>query len=580
MVIPACVLEDAVRCRQCESKQAELDAARARIVELEAETNALRAQLHEVAKLAELQAADLERYRKAYESVRPNCPERVPAPQLQLAFERVLESFGQRPADNDTAENSDNPSSSTTGEPAHPQDPKRNRHRHGRRALDLSSLPMEPVRMDPPEVIAAGGVGFEKIGEEVSYRVAFKPAGYVRLCIIRTKWVPAGPTSTDREIPESEEQTSPIVIAPLPDSVWPKVMADPSAIANIIISKYDDILPLYRQERISQRQGFVIPRSTQCGWLGPAYEICVRVTNAMFLDAIGHAHCIATDATGAPVRAPGKCDKWHMFVFIADRSHVLFRYTEEHSSAAVSNMLAGFKGYVLADASKIFDTLYRDHEMTEVACWYHQRRYLWRSLETDPDKALEGMSIISKLFEIERECKDLPLPEKTSTRAARAGPLLDLLDKWVDRHRGHVDPRGPLDAAITYYDNQRDALRRFLEDGRLSLHNSGSEQQLRNLALGRHAWLYFANETGLKWYATFRSLIASCHMHDLNPQLYLEQLLRLAPHWPVTRMLELAPKYWNRTLAGLDDHQRLIITRPWELPAPPPTVQVAPIAAE
>jgi hypothetical protein len=357
-------------------------------------------------------------------------------------------------------------------------------------------------------------------------------------------------------------------------------MADPSAIANVIVSKYDDILPLKRQERISERQGFVLPRSTQCGWLTLAYQLCVRVTSAMFLDAIGHAHCIATDATGAPVRAPGKCDKWHMFVLIADHSHVLFRYTEEHSSAAVSQMLAGFKGYVLADASKVFDILYRDHEMTEVGCWYHQRRYFWRGLECDRDRALEGMAIISKLFEVERECKDMPLLEKTSTRAARAGPILELFDEWVEHHRGQVDPRGPLDAAITYYDNQRDALRRFLEDGSLSLHNSGSEQQLRNLALGRHAWLYFANETGLKWYATFRSLLASCRMHGLNSQLYLEQLLRLAPHWPVTRMLELAPKYWDRTLAGLDDRQRLIITRPWELSSPSLALEIMPIAAE
>lgn len=91
-------------------------------------------------------------------------------------------------------------------------------------------------------------------------------------------------------------------------------------------------------------------------------------------------------------------------------------------------------------------------------------------------------------------------------------------------------PRGPLRAAITYYDNQRDALRRLLEDGRLRLDNNISEGQLRRLVLGRVNWNYFANETGLNWYVVFRSLIASCHMHQLNPQEYLEQVLRLAPH--------------------------------------------------
>ncbi len=150
-------------------------------------------------------------------------------------------------------------------------------------------------------------------------------------------------------------------------------------------------------------------------------------------------------------------------------------------------------------------------------------------------------------------------------RAARASPVLDALDRWVAQHRDQVDPRGRIRAAITYYDNQRQALRQFLEDGRLPIHNNASERALRNLVLGRSNWIYFGNETGLKWYTVFRSLMASCPLHGLNPQLYLEQVLRLAPHWPVTRILELSPKYWRRTLELLNERQRAILGRPWEL---------------
>jgi hypothetical protein len=149
-------------------------------------------------------------------------------------------------------------------------------------------------------------------------------------------------------------------------------------------------------------------------------------------------------------------------------------------------------------------------------------------------------------------------------RAQRATPILAMLDAWVERQRTQVDPRGPLDKAIGYYTNQRTALRAFLDDGRLPLDNSVSERALKNLILGRHNWLFFANETGLRWYTTFRSLIASCALHGLNAQDYLEQILRLAPHWPVTRMLELAPKYWAQTLEGLDAEKRAILARPWE----------------
>ena len=99
--------------------------------------------------------------------------------------------------------------------------------------------------------------------------------------------------------------------------------------------------------------------------------------------------------------------------------------------------------------------------------------------------------------------------------------------------------------------------------GRLTV-IAGLAARSRNVVLGINNWTFFANETGLKWYTTFRSLIASCRLHGLNPQDYLEQLLRLGPHWPVTRMIELAPKYWAKTIAGLDAQQRAILMRPWE----------------
>ncbi|MEI8255335.1 MAG: transposase [Deltaproteobacteria bacterium] len=129
------------------------------------------------------------------------------------------------------------------------------------------------------------------------------------------------------------------------------------------------------------------------------------------------------------------------------------------------------------------------------------------------------------------------------------------------RRSSHA-PRTPIDAAFGYASNLQGALRQFLDDGRLPIHNNASEAALRNLVLGRSNWMWFENETGLSWY---RSLIASCALHGINAGTYLEQLLRIAPHWPSTRMLELSPKYWARTLAGLDERHRRIITPPWEL---------------
>lgn len=577
-----CIVSDHAACPRCPVLEGELEVARARIVELEAERESLRVQLHEVIKLSELQKADIERYREAYEAARPNHPERVPVDQLQLAFAEVLASLGPSAPANDASETAsaeapppredeEPKQTSRAKEPAPPANTgkKKNRHPHGRRPLaDMSHMETKEIEITPPEVLAAGGVGFVQMGEETSIRIAFRAASYMRLIIRRKKYVrveDAAATITCN----ADIDSSPVVIAPVPESVWANVMADPSAIAHIIISKYDDILPLHRQEKISAREGFALPRSTQCGWLRQAHEFGKHIVEAMFQDAKEHAFCIATDATGAPMRAPDKCQHWDVFVCLADRDHVIFRYLEGHATSdKVRALFGGFRGHLLADAAPVYDALFESGDIIEHCCWYHCRRYFYRALDTDRERALAPLALIAKLFEIDGECSTiLDDATRTAKRAERSKPLLDLMDTWVERHRTEVDPRSPLDKAIGYYTNQRDALHRFVEDSRISLHNNLSEQQLRNLALGRHNWTFFANEAGLRWYTTFRSLIASCRLHGLNPELYLEQVLRLAPHWPRSRVLELAPKYWSTTIQKLDPDGCSIITRPWENPA-------------
>lgn len=556
-------------CNSCEELRTQLAAEKDRTRTLEAQLESLRAQLREAANLIELQTADLARYKAEQQRTRPNKPEHVAADQLQLAFEQLLTNYSDVAAAKQLAEasaaNEDEPKDNDQ-RPAKRQTQKTGRHKHGRRQLDLTSLPVQRLVLDPDAVVAKGGEGFELVDEEIAQRIAFRPATYIRLEVVRRKWVRLD-ASTKSAAPRSAQADadsgSPMLIAPMPACVWPSYMADPSATAAVIISKYDDSLPLHRQERISARHGFRVPRSTQCGWLGQAYAVVYRIVEAMFEEAKRKAFCIATDATGAPVRAKGNCEHWHVFVFIADKDHVVFRYSQRHTSEAVHEMLGGFTGHLLADAAPVYDVLHRDGAM-EVGCWFHLRRRFWRGLEVDATRSLEVLSLIAKLFEIERDCRGLTLAEHTAERAERSRPVLALIDEWVARNKDAVDPRGPLDEGIGYYQNQRAALHRFLGDGRLRLDNSISEQQLRNVVLGRHNWMFFANETGLKWYTAFRSLIASCALHGIPAHEYLEQVLRLAPHWRVSRMLELSPKYWRATVARLDDDQRQIITPPWE----------------
>lgn len=582
-------------CEQCEALSARNGELERRVAELELEATTLRAQLVEVSKLVELQAADLERYKKAVEAVQVNHPERAPREQLQLAFARVLEMFGGPANVNDNAADegtSDDASGADQGKPATTGTGKRKkkRHAHGRRPLRLSNLPVIEDRIIPEEVRAANGVGYGIIGEEASERVACRPTEWVCYRIVRVKYKLIGSPDSNanpHDAPASDavvdsERTT-IVIAPLPDAVWPRTMADPSAIARALIGKYGDLLPLNRQQTISARGGFPLPKSTLCGWFKAAHPFCAPVVDASFAEGRAHAFIIATDATGASVRPPQRkadetarpawslpdrreCETWHLYVFVADRDHVVFRYHREHNGDVFASMLDGYRGNLLADAASVYDVLYREHGMLEHGCWFHARRPFYRALETEPEPALEALSLIGKLFEIDRTLRadELSLDELTAERAKRSRPVLELFDAWVERHRGRSDPRGRLEAALGYYDNQRAALHRFLGDGRIRLDNNGSERQLRNAIIGQANWTFFQNETGLRWYTTFRSLIASCALHRLNPELYLEQLLRLAPHWPKTRALELAPKYWAQTVASLDARHHAILARPWE----------------
>jgi len=536
-------------CESCASKATEL-------AKLRAANDELKSLLRELDKLCTLQAADLERYRVACQRLKQNEPEHAPREQLQLVFEQVLASMAE-PANDAPGDEAAAPDGEPQAEPEQPKaPPKKKPEGHGRRgAVDLAKLHVERVAVDPPEVIAAGGEGYARIGEETSDRIAFRQASHFVLRIVRSKWAKVAP---------GEART--IVCAPTPPSVWPRTVADPSVIVQILLGKYDLCLPLHRQERASPRQGFYLPRSTQCGWLGEAYDYVYRIVDAMMAEACATAHCIATDATGAPVRKHGKCARWHVFVFLADRDHVIFRAVRDHTSASIATLLGDYRGALLSDAASIYDALHREHGLLAVFCWAHVRRYFWYCRETDPAIANEALAILSKLFQVERETQGIPMPARTAERARRATPVLDLFDAWIARTRPRATTRTPLAAALTYYDNQREGLRRFLKDGRLRIDNNLSEQQLRHVVLGRRNWTFFENPNGLRWYAVFRSLIASCALHGIEPQDYLEEILRLAPHWSTTRMLELSPKHWAATRAALTADEREIIRRPWEAP--------------
>jgi transposase len=416
----------------------------------------------------------------------------------------------------------------------------------GRKPLP-EKLPRVEVEVLPPEVQQKGTDAFVRIGQDVTETVERRPASLVVVRVSKPKFVPKGRDAT-------AETT--VLQAPSPELPFDRSLAGPGLLADAIVRRWQDHLPLHRLERIYGREGLELARSTICGWHEALGALVKPLVEAMWADARG-APYLCTDATGVLVQAPEKCRRGHFWVVIAPERHVLFRYTAKHDGAAVDKLLDGYKGYLVADAHAVFDHLYKRGTLIEVACWAHARRYWWKALETDPDRARQALAYIGGLFRVEREAATAPPDARLATRRAESKAIVDGFFAWCEAEAKQVLDETPTAKAIGYALNQRVALQRFLDDGRLPIHNNGSERALRREAVGRKNWLFVGTDDAAEINAAFVSLLASCQLHDVEPWTYLRDLFCLLPSWPVRRVLELAPLNWNKTFQDQDAQQRL-----------------------
>lgn len=195
--------------------------------------------------------------------------------------------------------------------------------------------------------------------------------------------------------------------------------------------------------------------------------------------------------------------------------------------------------------------------MIEVGCWAHARRYFFKALESDSERAKTALAWIGALFALERSMTSTPAKKRREIRQARAAPIADGFFAWCDQEAGRVLDESPMAQAIGYARNQRVALRRFLDDGRLPLHNNISELNLRREVVGRKNWLFVGSDDGGEVNATIVSLLASCSLHKIEPFAYVRDLLCLLPRWSSHRVLELSPVHWRETLEKREAQQAL-----------------------
>ncbi|MFO0554489.1 MAG: IS66 family transposase [Polyangiaceae bacterium] len=282
---------------------------------------------------------------------------------------------------------------------------------------------------------------------------------------------------------------------------------------------------------------------------------------------------MSTDATGAAIQPElsktghrQACKKGHFFTIVADCDHVLFHYTESHSSDAVKQLFSGFSGHLQSDASSVYDLLERRLQdrgapsegdaaskgLRLVGCWAHCRRYFFEAALSKHRSAVEGLKRIRELYRIEATLAKLAPSERKKRRATLLAPLIDDFFQWVRAAKLTEVGRTLATKALGYALNQENELRRVLEDGRLSLDNTRSERSLRRIVVGRKNWLFYGSDVHAQSAAALFSVIASCRLHQLDPLSYLIDLLRVLPCWPRERYIELAPKNWAVTRPALN----------------------------
>lgn len=414
----------------------------------------------------------------------------------------------------------------------------------GRKPLP-AHLPREVQRIPVPleEQTCACGKPTKLIGVESSEVLEFEPGQFKVIVYEREK----------RACPDGE---CGVVVAPAADKVIDKGLPGPGLLAHVLVGKYGDHLPLNRQVGIYARQGVDLAPSTLCDWVRQGVEGLEPVADAIFAQALS-SHVMQGDDTGLRVLdggAPGGSKKGHLWGFVGDRTWVAFKYTETWKGEEARKHVVGRKGWFQVDGYAGFDKMFNvpAAEIFEVGCWSHARRKYHEAFEGGDVRAAVAISIIGKLFAIEREADAARIdPEaRRALRQEKSTVILDELGAWVVETLPRAPPKTPLGQAMTYTVNQWKQLRRFLEDGRLELTNNGVERALRMIAVGRSNWLFAGSDAGARRAAVLYTLIGTCRLQDVDPLAYLRDVLdKLSHDWPQSRLRELLPDRWTQDRA-------------------------------
>lgn len=398
-------------------------------------------------------------------------------------------------------------------------------------------LPREDDVLEADTTCPKCGSAMQPLGEDVSGQLARVAAMFKVIRTVRRKTVcPCGEHISQQ---------------PMPGLPITRSIAHPSLLADILVAKYADHTPLYRQSQIAERDGVKLDPGSMGRWVGQCEALCEPLTGALRRYAMATPKLHADD-TPIPVLAPGnrKAKTGRLWVYVRDDTRsgstdpaaVWFAYSPDRKGIHPQTHLAGFEGILQADAYSGFNELYESGRVREAACWDHARRYIYDVHARTPTEATrQVLELIGALYGIEADIRGQSAPERLRVRQEKSVPLLVTIQAWMTDKLATLSKKSELARAIRYSLNQWDALVLYCADGRVEISNALAENALRCVSLGRKNFLFAGSDSGGERAAAMYGLIGTCKLNGINPRAYLEYVLTHIADHPINRVDDLLP---------------------------------------
>ncbi len=330
-----------------------------------------------------------------------------------------------------------------------------------------------------------------------------------------------------------------IKTAPLPAQPIPKSMASPGLLAHITVSKYQDALPLYRQETILQRIGVDIPRATLANWMIRAGHLVQPLINLLHERMLSYDIVQMDETTVQVLKEPGRKAQSKSYLWVQrggppDGPVVLFHYDPGRGAEVAERLLQGFEGYLQTDGYDSYNAAVAKNNLIHVGCMAHARRKFTDALKAQGrnkkrGKAHRGLNLIRKLYRVEKKARKMKPDERQAFRERHARPILDEIKSWLEQALPQVPPQSTTGQALHYLHNEWGKLIRYLDDGRLEIDNNLAENAIRPFVIGRKNWLFSDSVRGVKASAALYSLIETAKANGLEPYAYLRYLFAELP---------------------------------------------------